>query len=415
MNLIVINTNYPSKKNNAEYNLLNEQLKAIEGNFEKIFLIPTGEVYCIPKKLQNSYKIFKDFRSFQKLNLFSFSIYFLSHFKYLLKDVLGSTLNKFLKKISISLASYTKAIYFFTYLKQLSSKNNIDLSKSLIYSFWFDDFTFGALLIKNQFPKCKIISGAHGYDLYPSRRIGNRIPFRKISITLIDYVLTDSEEGMKFLKREYSKYSSKIIHLNSGVVEKKMLSNPSKDDALRIMTLSRPHPIKRIDYLLKLLKEIEDYCDFNIYYSHIGTGEELKDIYKLIKKLNFKKFKINLLGGLDNIQLKNFFENKYIDVFLNVSSSEGTSMALIEALSYAIPILVTDVGGNKTIGEYCETLLPLDFSANDLFKFFKKIHYDKAYRDKLGKLSYSYWSKNHDSKMTKREINKVFKEIATIK
>ena len=64
MNLIVINTNYPSKKNNAEYNLLNEQLKAIEGNFEKIFLIPTGEVYCIPK-LQNSYKIFNDFRSFQ--------------------------------------------------------------------------------------------------------------------------------------------------------------------------------------------------------------------------------------------------------------------------------------------------------------------------------------------------------------
>ena len=61
----------------------------------------------------------------------------------------------------------------------------------------------------------------------------------------------------------------------------------------------------------------------------------------------------------------------------------GTSMALIEALSYAIPILVTDVGGNKTIWEYCGTLLPLDFSANDLFKYFKKIHYDKAYRDKL--------------------------------
>ena len=59
------------------------------------------------------------------------------------------------------------------------------------------------------------------------------------------------------------------------------------------MTLSRPHPIKRIDYLLKLLKEIEDYCDFNIYYSHIGAGEELKHIHKLIKKLNFKKFKIN--------------------------------------------------------------------------------------------------------------------------
>ena len=100
---------------------------------------------------------------------------------------------------------------------------------------------------------------------------------------------------MKFLKREYSKYSSKIIHLNSGVVEKNIVKS-SKDDALRIMTLSRPHPIKRIDYLLKLLKEIEDYCDFNIYYSHIGAGEELKHIHKLIKNSISKNLKLIYLG-----------------------------------------------------------------------------------------------------------------------
>ena len=104
MDLIIINTNYPSKKNNAEYNLLNEQLKAVGKNFNKIFLIPTGEVCFKSVKFKNNYKIFKDFRRFYKLNLFLFSIHFLFYFKYLLKDILKPNLNEFIKKTIISLA-----------------------------------------------------------------------------------------------------------------------------------------------------------------------------------------------------------------------------------------------------------------------------------------------------------------------
>jgi len=56
--------------------------------------------------------------------------------------------------------------------------------------------------------------------------------------------------------------------------------------------------------------------------------------------------------------------------------------------------------------------LPLNFKPNDLFEYFKKIHFDNTYRDKLRKLSYSYWLKNHDVKVTERVIKKVFKETA---
>ena len=118
------------------------------------------------------------------------------------------------------------------------------------------------------------------------------------------------------------------------------------------------------------------------------------------------------MGSLSDNKLKAFFEESLIDVFLNVSYSEGTSMALIEALSYAIPTIVTDVGGNKTIGDYCKTLLPLNFTANDLLEYFKKIHLDRTYRNQLRNLSYSYWLKNHDVKIINKKINKIFKETA---
>ena len=110
--------------------------------------------------------------------------------------------------------------------------------------------------------------------------------------------------------------------------------------------------------------------------------------------------------------LKAFFENKPIDVFLNVSTSEGTSMALIEALSYAIPSVVTNVGGNKIIGSYCKTILPLNFTPNDILGYFEKIHYNSSYRDQLSKLSYSYWLNNHNPNEIHNEIIKIFKETA---
>ncbi|MCE7921378.1 MAG: glycosyltransferase, partial [Chloroflexi bacterium CFX1] len=37
------------------------------------------------------------------------------------------------------------------------------------------------------------------------------------------------------------------------------------------------------------------------------------------------------------------------DVFLNVSSTEGTSVAMMEAVSCGIPVLATAVGGNVEI------------------------------------------------------------------
>ena len=64
-----------------------------------------------------------------------------------------------------------------------------------------------------------------------------------------------------------------------------------------------------------------------------------------------------------------FFKEKPIDVFLNVSSTEGTSVALIEAMSYSIPVIVTDVGGNKNIGNYCNTILPIEFTYKDLLDY----------------------------------------------
>jgi len=412
MNLVVVCTNYPYLKGNAEYNLLNIQLNSFKNSFKNIFLLPTGRSKSESEYPQHKDKIFFNLRKPKGTFLFKFLIHFFEHIGFLISEIKSINRIKRLKKFKKSLFAYVKGIYLMVFLEYSLKNKGIHLSEVFIYSFWFDDYTLGALLFKLKYPTSKVITGAHGHDLYFERHPEKSIPFRYIAMELIDHIIPDSKEGAQYLKYNFPLFKHKVSHLNSGVIQKYKKSKPSNDGIFRALTLSRTDSVKRIDYLLNTLKELEDYSDFEIQYFHIGNGEELDDLKEYTKQLNFNKFKIKFLGSLDDNDLKAFFEKKPIDVFLNVSSSEGTSMALIEALSYAIPTIVTNVGGNKTIGKYCKTLLPLNFKPNDLFEYFKKIHFDNTYRDKLRKLSYSYWLKNHDVKVTERVIKKVFKETA---
>jgi glycosyltransferase involved in cell wall biosynthesis len=44
-----------------------------------------------------------------------------------------------------------------------------------------------------------------------------------------------------------------------------------------------------------------------------------------------------------------FYRNNPVDVFVNVSQTEGTSVAVMEAISCGIPVVATAVGGNPEI------------------------------------------------------------------
>ena len=72
MNLLVVCTNYPIVKGNAEYNLLKIQINSLERSFKKIFLLPTGRI-----KFQSDYPnledtIFHNLRSPNGIIIFGF-------------------------------------------------------------------------------------------------------------------------------------------------------------------------------------------------------------------------------------------------------------------------------------------------------------------------------------------------------
>jgi glycosyltransferase involved in cell wall biosynthesis len=105
---------------------------------------------------------------------------------------------------------------------------------------------------------------------------------------------------------------------------------------------------KNYEFLIKVFSEILKIKPEAIA-TIVGEGPERKKLESLIEKANLKE-KIFLISELKNA-------SKYLkafDLFILPSRYEGLSITLIEVIFAQIPILVSDVGGNKEIvGKEC--------------------------------------------------------------
>jgi glycosyltransferase involved in cell wall biosynthesis len=97
-----------------------------------------------------------------------------------------------------------------------------------------------------------------------------------------------------------------------------------------------------------------------IKWTHIGGGElEEKMKKKAVTKLG--GIEVEWMGTLDNCDIKKYYATNKIDIFVNVSRHEGIPVSIMEALSFGIPVLATDVGGvSEIVTDMNGILLPVE-------------------------------------------------------
>lgn len=107
--------------------------------------------------------------------------------------------------------------------------------------------------------------------------------------------------------------------------------------------------IKGIDLMLKaiaLRKEflLENNCGFTLYGpDRLGWGDEIR---KLIAENNVEDL-IQLKSEISGIEKESVLLDS--DIFIQTSRSEGMPLGVIEALSYGLPVLITE---GTTLGSY---------------------------------------------------------------
>ncbi len=82
------------------------------------------------------------------------------------------------------------------------------------------------------------------------------------------------------------------------------------------------------------------------YLTLVGTGDAESSLKRLASELNISET-VNFAGFLAHSQMPAIYQRA--DIFVLPSQSEGMSIALLEALSSGLPVIVTDTGGTDEL------------------------------------------------------------------
>ncbi|MDX1371543.1 MAG: glycosyltransferase, partial [Nitrososphaeraceae archaeon] len=187
------------------------------------------------------------------------------------------------------------------------------------------------------------VTRVHGWDLYFEVSEIKMLPFRSYISEHLDYIFPISEKGKQYILDVWKiKDESKVFLQRLGV--KSALKPHSTKNKFTIVSCANLIPLKRVSLLLHALQHI----DFPISWIHFGDGPLFKRMHEQVQLLP-SNIEVHLMGRVDNRKVLDFYKENKVNLFINTSSSEGIPVSIMEAMSFGIPCIATDVGGNYEI------------------------------------------------------------------
>lgn len=239
----------------------------------------------------------------------------------------------------------------------------------IFYSYWNNYAVYALVMAKAAGrTRAKLVTRTHGYDLYHQRQPGSRQPMKQQTDRGLDRVFFVSEQGRRYYIDQHTdgRDESKYALFRMGVSAAKPCPPPPEGDALRVLSCSNALPVKRLDLLIRALAAVDD---IPVRWTHVGGGPELPQLKDMATRLLSDKENISFtfLGGMENADYLTMLENHPFSCFVNVSSSEGLPVTMMEACSRGLPIIATNVGGvSEIVSEKNGILLPADPSAEEI-------------------------------------------------
>lgn len=218
--------------------------------------------------------------------------------------------------------------------------------ETYIYSYRLFDGAFVALNLKYSLPNVvQTVSRAHGYDLYENSNALCYLPLRKYFTNTLDVIFPCSKHGKRYIDTEYPNHKCEVKCAYLGSPDNGL--GPSTDvGTLRLVSCSNVNSVKRVELIARCIALASLICDVN--WVHIGDGPQLKHIRRRYRTfVNDGRFQFT--GRLPKEEVTGLFRERAFDLFINLSSSEGVPQAIMEALSFGIPCLASDVGGTSEI------------------------------------------------------------------
>lgn len=338
MKLIVITTKFPYSNTEA---FLESEYPFLQKKFDKVIFLPLikGELRkkCEDAKICDVYaNQYKDKKNYIFKVLFSCNFY----------SSLWRHRTKIFERHRIT--NIFKQEFHYQIFKKIVSKFSFLFdSNTIVYSYWFNAPVYSMLKLRKEFGlKCKVVCRAHRFDVYDDN---GEMPNRAYCIDAIDKIFPISQDAINVFTSKYG-HDDKFVLSRLGVKDFYRISPQSAPNSFHILSVSQVHPRKRIHKIFEsVIIFAKKYHGKSVTWTHFGDGVQLKDLLLWAKNHNIPNLTIEVKGRVPNTDILRYISETALDVFINLSSSEGVPVSIMEAQSFGLPVIATDVGGTREI------------------------------------------------------------------
>lgn len=242
----------------------------------------------------------------------------------------------------------------------------------VVFQFNYFQHVYLALLLKAQFPDCRILLTIHylhwGFELNGSqarfeqiidgaqsakddtaKRVLASFNLERSFMRLADEVIVLSNRTKDLIKNKYGIQEDKLWLIYNGLNDTIPEKKETLENKKNILFVGRLEDGKGIEYLLNAFKLIyTKYEDINLVI--VGDG----DFQKYLSQSRSLQGRINFLGKLTHDEIKEVYSKAYIGVI--PSFNEQCSYTVIEMMQRGIPVIGTDMTGLAEMFVECPEL-----------------------------------------------------------
>lgn len=201
----------------------------------------------------------------------------------------------------------------------------------------------------------RIIVTVHGLDWKRSKWTGFATQYLKfgerMAVKYADEIIVLSESDKEYFKNTYNRNT---VLIENGVeapsfLEPVTLNKIGIKPFNYFLYLGRIVPEKNIDLLIESFLEYKSRNHANEKLIIAGEINKGNEYHVKLKESTKNNTDIIFLGAVDGRMIPELYN--HCKAFILPSSIEGMSIALLEALSYGIPCIVSDIPENMAIGK----------------------------------------------------------------
>jgi len=347
----------------SQENYLIEEIAFLSKAFERVIIVPIEKEsvkHSLPANVEVTW-----LNNQAPLNFFTKFWYLLKHSSLLVKE--SKAYGFGFRDLKVLAQELLVAKFYAEGITKLLSKHNLNMKDTLFYNYWCNTFTLSLALLKRREPELKFVSRGHQADVYFQAEQKVRTSFYVTKLQALHKLFVISEHGANYLSKRYPFFSLKITKAYLGVKDRR--ENPFKtQDYFTIVSVSKLGDNKRVF----AIPEILNHLDFNVKWVHFGSSgpEDVKKVVMAANKLR-PNIHFEMKGLIPNDQILQYYQNTTVNLFINVSIVEGLSFAAIEALSFGIPMILTETNGAPELIRDNGYTIPVNYAAASVASLIK--------------------------------------------